>query len=479
MAQCIAALRSTRTAAAALLAVVVSGVPAFAQVGDRPCPPVDQATLRETVFLLQECLSRLEGELAREQQRPDRVDLSERETAPLDETPREGTTPAAPGTGTADRASAAGEQASPDVAVISQPWYRNVVLSGFGAIEYLDSGAAGTRPFGGFAIRESSLFVEAKAWDNVALFLEVQVNRLGKDKDLFVRTGEAHVVWRNLLGRWGDDLLHVKAGRVDIPFGEDYLWQDAIDNPLISFTAAYPYGFDEGVVLFGTLKGVGWVAAVTDGTDDRSIEDNTDKAVNVKLYGRPLPGVYVSASAMRTGQTGESALEFGGSHIEPVGTGLTSTLGKSTSREVSARLAQADATITPTARVTVALSGGTARLNDADDTFDRPISWFWVEPRYRLRADAYVIARYSEIGTYDDTRGYHFDGKTTAGGHGAYGYDVQRLQRLSVGVGYRPNPRMLLKAEVGRDWFTTIRASSLGRTHGDRLLLGAGLVVGF
>jgi hypothetical protein len=38
---------------------------------------------------------------------------------------------------------------------------------------------------------------------------------------------------------------------------------------------------------------------------------------------------------------------------------------------------------------------------------------------------------------------------------------------------------MLPKAEIGRDWFTAIRASSRGGTPGDRLLLGVGLVVGF
>lgn len=455
----------------------LASAPTYAQ--ERPCPPIEQGDLRDTIAQVQRCLASLEEQLARASTPAPAVDLSEREHPPL--TADEPTAPLGrtAGADDTDDDTQGVDQSVAGASVASQPWYRTISLSGFGAVEYLDSGASGTKPFGGFGIRESSLFLEAKAWHDVALFLEIQVNRLGKDKELFVRTGEAHVVWRNVLKRWGGDLLHLKAGRVDIPFGEDYLWQDAIDNPLISFAAAYPYGFDEGVVLFGTMRGLGWIAAVTDGTDDRSVEENRDKALNLKVHGRPSRAFYMSASAMRTGRTSESALEFGGSHLEPVGTGQASTLGKSPSREVGAVLVQADATASHRGGATLAVSAGTARLDDADDAFDRAITWFSVEPRFRLRPDAYVIARYSEIGTYDDLRGYHFDGKTTAGGHAAYGYDVRRLQRLSVGVGYRPNPRMLLKAEVGRDWFHPIRASSR-RADGDgRLLLGVGMVVGF
>ena len=45
----------------------------------------------------------------------------------------------------------------------------------------------------------------------------------------------------------------MKLGRIDIPFGDEYLWQDAIDNPLITNSAAYPYGWDEGILRIWRL----------------------------------------------------------------------------------------------------------------------------------------------------------------------------------------------------------------------------------
>ena len=50
--------------------------------------------------------------------------------------------------------------------VLSNPWWRNFDLSGFGSVGYYDTGRNGTRPHGGFEIKEASLFVLAPraAW---------------------------------------------------------------------------------------------------------------------------------------------------------------------------------------------------------------------------------------------------------------------------------------------------------------------------
>lgn len=435
-----------------------------------PAAQGTEAGVDAEIAELKERLSDFERPLVPAHGSESAVDLSDDEVSAASvSTPNDGV----------DQSDGSGARSAVDASVASQPWFRNVRLSGFAGLEYVDAGRSSTRPFGGVSIRESTLFVDAAAWEDVSMFLEVQVNRLGKDKELFVRTGEVYAHWRNLLKRWGADLLSLKVGRIDIPFGEDYLWQDAIDNPLISFSAAYPYGFDEGVVAYGRLRGLRWIAAVTDGTDDRSVEENGSKAVNVKVSGRPHPALYVSSSAMRTGRTSESAVEFGGSHIEPVGVGAPSSVGRSPSRVVSAALYQVDATISPSSRAALALSFGTARIDDDADAFDRDVKWWSVEPRYQLGRGFYAVARYSEIGSYDDARGFHFDGKTTAGGNAAFGYDTRRFQRLSAGVGFRPNPRTLLKAEVGRDWFKTIATSPFDAGDDDRTLFGFALAVGF
>jgi hypothetical protein len=321
--------------------------------------------------------------------------------------------------------------------------------------------------------------VEATAWEDVSFFLEVQANRLGKDPEKFVRTGEVHAHFRNLFKGHGENLLGLKVGRVDIPFGEEYLWQDASDNPLISTSAAYPYGFDEGVVLYGTLKGLGWIAAVTDGTDTQSVEDDPAKAFNLKFHGNPSDALYLSGSYMRNGKAGKSAFEFGGSHFQPVGASHLSTVGASPSDMVNATLYEVDSTYTFGKHVALAGSYGWAQVDDQDDTFDRDLRWFSIEPRITMTQGHYIVLRYSEIGTYDSDRGYHFDGKTTAGGNATFGYDTERFQRLSVGVGYRPNPRVVVKGEIGYDWFDLIGAAPPNAADANRLLTGAELVLIF
>lgn len=362
---------------------------------------------------------------------------------------------------------------------LALPWYQNVDVWGFGAMGFLDSGDLGTRPNGGFLVKEATVFVEARAWKNMSVFMEVQTNRLAKDDDLFVRTGEAHIHVRDLWKNDRGDSIGLKLGRVDIPFGEEYLSQDAPDNPLITQSAGYPYGFDEGLVLYGTHSGVGWVASLTDGTDARSEEDHESKAVALKVYGNPLDALYLSASFMDNGKAGKSAFEFGGSHFQPVGASHASTLGDSPSAMVNSKLWEVDAAVTLTESAEIDLSFGVAHVNDSDDRFDRHFSWFSVQPKYQISDDVYAVLRFSEIGTSDATDGYHFDGKILAGGNAAFGYDAQRLQRASAGLGWTPNPRALLKLEVGRDRFKLIDGSAFSTSGSDREFFGLEFVLSF
>ena len=360
--------------------------------------------------------------------------------------------------------------------VLARPWYRNIDISGFGAVGYLDSGNAGTRPNGGFLVKESTLFVEAEAWENTSFFFELQVNRLGKDDSLMVRTGEVYARF----DRIGGHPFGLKVGRVDIPFGEEYLWQDAPDNPLITTSAPYPYGFDEGVVAYGDISSsLSWVASVTDGTDGRSIEDDPAKAVTAKLGWDVSDALYVSASAMTNGKASKSAFEFGGSHFEPVGAGgAPSTAGASASPTVDAHLWQLDAVAEPVEGLAIAGTYGRGTADDDDSTFDRDLDWFMIQPTYELSSEVFVAFRYSGIGT-DGDQGYHFDGKILAGGNSAFGYDATDFTRLSAGVGWRPNPRTLLKLEVGKDDFDLVGGSPFDPMNSDRTFFGLELVLTF
>ena len=352
-------------------------------------------------------------------------------------------------------------QTQADDHVLSNPWWRNFDIHGFGAAGFYDTGSEGTLPHGGFSIKEASLFVHADVWENVEMVIEVQTNRLGKDDQLFVRTGEVLV---NLRDVYVSDRANIglKLGRIDIPFGEEYLWQDAIDNPLITNSASYVYGWDEGVMAYGNIGAISFVAAITDGTDERSSEDHDDKAVNVKISGRPTDNIYLGFSAMRNGKASKSAVEFGGSHFEPIGQSHSSSVGTSPSNEVNGTLFQLDAKISAEhQRSYIAGYIGTAMQDDDESDFERDFSWFGLEALHYLSNEWYLVGRYSEIGTYESDEGYHFDGKIYAGGNARFGYDTERFRRMAIGLGYEPNPRMRLKIEIGQDQFDLIDASTL------------------
>lgn len=369
-------------------------------------------------------------------------------------------------------------QEKPSLRVLARPWFQNIDISGFGAANFLGTGAAGTRPDGGFQVKEATLFLEAEAWEDATLFVEIQTNRLGADKSKFIRTGEVYAQFRNVLKKWGDDLLGIKVGRIDIPFGEEYLWQDASDNPLITQSAIFPYGWDEGVLMYGKAYGVGWIAALTDGTDDRSIEDHPSKALNAKVSVNPWESLYLSASFMKNGMAAKSAMEFGGSHFQPVG-GYDSSAWNSTSDKVDATMYELNAKYKFGKfgeKGDIAVSYGQAFQDDLVDSFDRDFRWFSVEPLYRITGKIYAVIRYSEIGTYATDKGFHFDGKITAGGNKAFGYDTKLFSRFSFGLGWNPNPRVRVKVEVGRDSFDLIESSTLDPNNDERTLFGIELV---
>lgn len=366
--------------------------------------------------------------------------------------------------------------------VLARPWYKNIDITGFGGAGFLDTGEEGTRPNGGFLIKEASLFLEGDVWADATFYLELQTNRLGEDTTLSIRTGEVYVHFRNTLKKWGRNSLGIKVGRMDIPFGEEYLWQDASDNPLISNSASYPYGWDEGVVVYGKISGVGWILAMTDGTLKRSIEDHPSKAFNVKVYGNLWEPFYLSASLMHNGMSGRSAIEFGGSHFEPVGVKHKSSVGSTSSEKIGAFLYEIDArySLGEFARHGYMLgSFGRAFLKDRNEAFSREWSWVSIEPFFRITQKSYIVAKYSEIGTYNSEEGYHFDGKTTAGGREAFGFDTKRFRRFSLGGGWQPNPHVIMKMEVGRDWYYLIDPSGFDPHNDKRKLIGFEVVAIF
>ncbi|MCP3914102.1 MAG: hypothetical protein GY711_00925 [bacterium] len=362
--------------------------------------------------------------------------------------------------------------------VVTRPWYQRLDIWGYAAAGYLDTGGVGTRPDGGFLVNEATLFFEGQASDRMSVFVELFLTRWAFDNDEDLHTGEVYLDRRGLGASESSDGVRVKLGRFDIPFGGEYVWDDATEDPLISSSAAWPYGFDEGVLASGRVGYVGWVAAVMDGSVERSINTDAAQSVAVKLYGEPTESLYVSASMMPVGDAPQSGIKFGKHPIQPVGLDAPSTQGDSTSDTVEAFLWEVDAIYEPSSQLELSLNYGANSISDDDANFDRDFSWFLVQPRVKISDNVYAVVRYSEIGTREDDEGYIFDGKIISKGR-LLGYDTKLLQRLSAGIGWEINPDALFKVEVGQDWFDLIDGSPFREENSKRTFFGFQVVLSF
>jgi hypothetical protein len=358
-----------------------------------------------------------------------------------------------------------------------QSWLERISLWGYGAAAYADTGGTGAHPDGAFLVPDATLFLEALVTARSSFFLELLLERNNSIEYESVDIGELYLRFRDVLGEEGEDRLGVKAGRFDVPFGEDYLRFDSVDNPLITNSAAFPYAIDEGLLAHGELGGLGWITSVSNGSQDSSSSDGPAKSFALKLYGEPLEGLYLSASGLTTGEVHQSALLLSGYYLSAVGCYGPSTVGTSPSDTVKAHLWEADAALGGE-RWQLRGGFGQAFLDDEVSFFDRDISWFEVEPLFRITPQVYVAARYSAIGTSSDDEGYRFDGAFTGGGD-ELGYDTHRLWRVSLALGWTPNPNLTFKLEAGRDGFDLIDGSPFEAENDERTYFGGEIVLAF
>lgn len=360
--------------------------------------------------------------------------------------------------------------------ILARPWYANIDLRGYAAFSYLDSGGTGAVDDGSFLIREASLFLDAQVWTHASVVVETWILRF-PSTDVF-NVGELYLKLDSLFAHDGGPGLGAKFGRIEVPFGEDYLRWDADETPLITYSAADPYGIDEGAELFGAFGGVHWIAAVTNGASGSGKDDGPAKLLAGKVYGEPFEDLYLSGSIMSMGSTTKSAFRFGGSAVVPVGIGASSTLGVSPSDDVDTTAWELDARIAQTRRASIALQFGQAYVNDDVSAFDRDLTWFEILPSYRLRDDLELVLRYSQIGTSDSDEGYIFNGKPMAQAE-SFGFDTHSLQRVSAGVCWTINPHFAAKLEGGHDWIDLIDVSPLDAENDERLFFGLELVASF
>jgi hypothetical protein len=360
--------------------------------------------------------------------------------------------------------------------VLSRRWFENFDLRGFAAFTYLDTGRTGTNPNGSFFVKEATLFLDAEVWEHATISSEIWLARY-----LFGDRFTANELYLRLDGLFaGADGrgLGLKVGRFELPFGEEYLRWDAHETPMIIFSAADPYGVDEGLELFGRAGPVGWIASLSTGTFGNGADDAPGKLAAAKLYGDVGPDLYLSGSVLSSGKAAQSALALSGTALNPVGAAASSSLGASPSDEVEALCWEIDAKIAARRRANLYVGFGRASIDDEVDAFDRDLTWFLVEPALRVSDELELVVRYSAIGTFDDDEGYLFRGKIAAEGED-FGYDASALRRLAAGARWTLNPHISAKLEVGHDWFDLIDASPLDDENDERLYVGVELVASF
>jgi hypothetical protein len=257
-------------------------------------------------------------------------------------------------------------------------------------------------------------------------------------------------------------LLNVRAGRLNIPFGEEYLVRGPVANPLISHSLSDLWGCDEGLEIYGRIGPAHYVVAVQNGGVSRLRDFESDKSVAARVSWDPARWLHVSGSAMRTGKLATvadnlSELWFGNGFFRALGPpASTSTFW--------ANLLELDAT----ARWNgghLSAAVGRVRFDDSDTRSDngRNINYGYVEAVQTITTPIFAAARYSQIRA---PGGYPLVGWGTMG---AYffrpGVLTEELRRMSVGVGYRFGPPLVLKAEYS--WESGRMTTGAKRDHED------------
>jgi hypothetical protein len=335
------------------------------------------------------------------------------------------------------KADPAGAQAGPPTGGFNPGKMRLGLEGGLGVFH---SQAEGRYPHTDFRVNEARLYVEAPVWDDVYVLGELNLATPEND-GLDAELGELYLDFENVSQLWGcDGMLSVRAGRMNIPFGEEYARRNAIDNPLILNSISDLWGYDAGVELYGKLGRFSYVAAVQNG--GVSVPDYTaDKAVTVRLAHDPARWLHVSVSGMRTGSLDVpnenwSALWFGNGWFRSIG-------GPGTTR-FNVNLVEGDVNVSlPRGRIRT--FGGYIHYcdNDPAGSNARDMYYYSVEGVVDLTRRFYTAARFSQVFAPD---GYPIPGE---GNFDDYFNNTltTELWRLSLGAGYRFGKGLVIKAE--------------------------------
>ncbi len=317
-----------------------------------------------------------------------------------------------------------------------------VAISGEGSADFFESGANGQTPNAEFRIGEARLFVDAPVWNDVYFYTELDIAE-PEQTDLNLRAGELYLDFEDISQLWGRDrMLNLRVGRFYIPFGEEYLNRFAIDNPLISRSLTDIWGRDEGAELYGTLGRMQYVVAVQNGGPSTSRDFTPDKSVTGRISYDPKPWLHLSVSGMRTGNLdvnldGTSEMWFANSWIRPLGAPATTT-------SFHANLVEGDVQVSRSG-IRLKAAGGYLNYGDNDSAAnnDRDVYYYYVEGMQDFTSKFYGAVRMSEVFA---NNGFPIVGNGNMATFG-FGPLTTDYWRLSLGLGYRFSPNLVIKGE--------------------------------
>lgn len=250
-----------------------------------------------------------------------------------------------------------------------------------------------------------------------------------------MQIAEAYVEFKPLAER---SEVRIRLGRIEVPFGREYLRRDASHNPLISRSAADTRGVDEGIQLQGAAGSWDWAVALQNGLHRPASHLFAARSIAVRGGYSSARGYRLGLSALRTGRLPQEAGAEG-----PLWLGNAPMRRLPGSQAPSVRLSglALDASVAGRAGRIAAEAGVLVyRDDDPRRAVRRGVPFLTVEAVGELGRGAYGAVRYSRVGA---ASGFFLPGDGRL-------EDVrltEELERLSLGFGYRPAPPLLLKLE--------------------------------
>jgi hypothetical protein len=344
-------------------------------------------------------------------------------------------------------------------------------ISAEAGLAFFNTGTAGQFPKAEFRADDPMITIEAPVMKDIYFFTDLRLLTRETNVESF-QLGELYVDFENVSARWGQPgLLSLRAGRLNIPFGEEYLLRGPVANPLISHSLSDIWGTDEGIEIYGRIGPASYVVAVQNGGVSRLRDFNGDKSIAGRVSWDPARWLHLSASAMRTGELAATTDFLSEAWIA---NGFFRSIGGTASTTAFwASLIEADA-MGRWASGHLSAALGEARYNDNDRRAAnaRRLRYGYVEAVQSIAGGFYGAARYSRITA---PRGYPLAGWGSMGRYFFGASLTEELRRFSLGLGYRFGTPLVLKFEYA--WESGRMTNRAPRDHED--FFGTELAVKF